>query len=58
VSTWNEYRYILDRRIRDVYIETYVGIGNTYAFSSYAYFKCITYAFSNYAYLKSFIFCS
>jgi hypothetical protein len=24
VSTWSEYRQILDRRIRDVYVETYV----------------------------------
>jgi hypothetical protein len=47
VSTWNEYRQILDRRIHDVYIETYVGAGNTYA-----YFKCTTYAFLTYAYLK------
>jgi hypothetical protein len=47
VSTWNEYRQILDRRIRDLYIETYVGAGNTYA-----YFKCTTYAFLTYAYLK------
>jgi hypothetical protein len=53
VSKWNEYRQILDRRIHGVYIETYVGADNTYA-----YFKCNTYDFSTYAYFKSFIFCS
>jgi hypothetical protein len=27
VSTWNEYKQILDNRIRDVYYGTYVGAG-------------------------------
>jgi hypothetical protein len=27
VSTWNEYKQILDNRIRDVYLGTYVGAG-------------------------------
>jgi hypothetical protein len=48
VSTWSEYWQILDRRIRDVYVETYVGAGNTYA-----YFKANTNAFSTYAYFQS-----
>jgi hypothetical protein len=32
VSTWSEYRQILDKQIRDVYVETYVGAGNTCAY--------------------------
>jgi hypothetical protein len=32
VSMWSEYRQIPDRRIRDVYVETYVGAGNTCAY--------------------------
>jgi hypothetical protein len=27
VSTWNEYKQILDNKIRDVYLGTYVGVG-------------------------------
>jgi hypothetical protein len=35
VSTWSEYRQILDRRIRDVYVETYVGAGTTCAYFNF-----------------------
>ena len=42
VSTWNEYRQILDARIRDVYHGTYVGAGkNVLIFLKFSF----TYAF-------------